>query len=1746
MFGARPAFLDSCFPANGFDQTFSSINPFAGPTHSEFVSNAVAIRFNCSAVLFLSTVSVFANHLLLAEESPSPDSPISYSRDIEPILRNQCFGCHQGAKQLGQYRMTDFASLVAGGESDQPAIVPGKPDESYLIDQISIHDGRAEMPKAPAKPLNPIEIEKIRKWISEGAKDDSPPSTGPQYSHDNPPVYLGPPTLPSLDVSPDGKMVAVAGHHEIILLDADTGNTRSRLVGMSPRINTVRFSPDGNLLAAVGGTPSVAGEVQIWDVAKNELVMSRPFTHDSLCGASWSPDATKLAFGATDNVVRAIDTKSSEQVLFQGAHEDWIRDTVFTPDSKYVVSVARDMSCKLTEVETERFIDNVTSITPGALSGGLNSVAMHPERNEIFVGGADGIAKVYRVFRETARKIGDDANLIRKLPEMPGRIFSVAISPDGTRLAAAATLDGKSEIRVWKYDFIGELSNDLKKILAKKDKDQNAKEKAIVAAYQSKQTTEISKWSLDTASVYAIRFDKNNSLFVAANDGAVRKFDGEGKPLGEFAAVTLSKTVPGSLRAFDAKEWTEAQTAKIEIAAKETPLDFSLVRDCVVYPEKIELSSPYAYTQLVVMASLADGSELDVTRLCEIEAPATVTMNSKGMMRPVQNGKGTLRIKIGNVSKSVDVLVSNINLEDPTAGAVDYIHDVSPVMSRLGCNQGTCHGAQKGKAGFRLSLRGYDPIFDLRALKDDLAARRINPASPDDSLMLRKPLGLSPHQGGVLMSLGDPNHTILRRWIADGSHVKFDSPRVVSIEISPTNPIAQKIGSRQQVRVVATYRDGSSRDVTSEAFIESANTEVATADAGGMLVSIRRGEAPILARFEGSYAATTLTVMGDRTKYEQVEVESFSRIDELVSEKWRRVKIVPSPVCDDATFLRRAHLDLTGLLPTSDQVRAFLEDKSPMREKRAKVVDELIASDAYTEYWANKWSDLLQVNRKFLEKEGSAKFRDWIRSSIAANKPYNQFATEILTATGSNNENPPASYFKVLRTPEDTMENTTHLFLGIRFNCNKCHDHPFERWTQDQYYELSAFFAHIDLKADPASKDRKIGGTAVEGAKPLFEIVSDKKEGEVKHGRTNEVVPPKFPYEIQYESSDNLTRREKLARWMTDADNPYFARSYVNRVWGYLLGVGLIEPIDDIRAGNPPTNPELLNYLTAQFIESGFDTRKLHRMICNSRTYQLSMETNPLNEDDRLNYSHALPRRLPAEVIYDAVHQLTGSISSIPGVSAGTRAAALPDAGVELADGFLQNLGRPVRESACECERSSDLQLGPVMALVSGPTIGSSISDAKNQLASIVSKSADDAILAEEIFLRSLSRRPTEAEVNAFKEISSQIAADHRMLASQVEKAEADWKVKRDALEKTRLEQLADIEKQIAERTQAIAPERTRLEAERSKKIAEAEKKLADARATLIEATEKRLASQAKVEWHPLAATELTSTNKALLVPRADRSIRASGSMDKGVYSVKFETNLKRITGFRLEALSASDLPGGGPGLPPNGNFVITEIEVEVLAKADKATPKPVKIASAIADFTQGNFDIKKTFDGVLNDQGGWAIVPQTGIDHWATFKLTEPIENATGSVLTFRLHQFHDAVDHRLGLFRISATTADGDIPLSLSEPLAAVISTPKANRSPEATKLLVDFGERTDPGIAALQSALAESKKPVPADETLTKLTSKKDELSKTTPDDPALMQLRTDLAESTKQLANERLTAAEDLAWALINSPAFLFNH
>lgn len=1669
------------------------------------------------SVLLLLGVVCFAPVLHGASDTAAADQPVSFYRDVRPIFQAKCHGCHQPAKDKGGYVMTDFDRLLKGGESEERAVLPGNAEQSLVVELITPVDGEVEMPQK-GDPLTEAEISIVSRWIADGAIDDTPASAKREYNRENPPTYERPPVVTSLDYSPDGKYLAVSGYHEVLLHRADGSGLVDRLIGLSERIESVKFSPDSSKLAVTGGLPARMGEVQIWDVEKRELKVSVPVTFDTVYGASWSPDGELVSFGCADTTLRAINASTGEEVLYQGSHDDWILDTVFSLKGDHVISVGRDQTVKLTELATQRFVDNITSITPGALRGGLAAVTRHPGRDEVLVGGADGTPQIYRIHRETKRVIGDNANLIRLFPSMTGRIFAVDYSPDGNRIVAGSSLNGMGYVNLYSTDHDTILTQELKAILEKTSNSRSAEERAQVAAYRTNGIQLLASIEVP-AGIYGTTFHPDGkTIATAGHDGMIRILDGQTAALHKmFTPVPL-----------------------VNVANNEA-------YKITTQPSMVDLKNQFDYSQLVITGWLPNGDSVDLTRTATLQSARNIfEVTDRKIIRGLKDGTDKLTVSHAGIVIDVPVTVSGTG----EALRPDFVRDVNPLLSRMGCSAGTCHGAQDGKNGFKLSLRGYDPLFDVRSFTDDHASRRINLTSPDESLMLLKATAAVPHEGGQRTTMDHDYYKILRAWIAEGSPLDTESARVAAIQVYPFNPVLQKPGDQQQFQIVARYTDGTTRDVTSEAFISSGNSETADVlkDNSSIVSAIRRGEAPIMARFEGAYAATTVTVMGDREGFEWAEPDSFNEIDLLAAAKWKRMKILPSDVCSDAEFVRRVHLDLTGLPPSAGEVRSFLSDGTESRTKRESLIDELIGSPDYVDYWANKWADMLMVNRKFLGVEGSKLFRDWIRDRIEKNTPYDEFSRDIITASGSNRENPPASYYKVLRAPEDTMENTTHLFLATRFNCNKCHDHPFERWTQNQYYQMSAYFARVGFKKDPESKDKRIGGTAVEGAKPLYEIIYEKDAGEVVHQRTGQETAPDFPFDVQFETPEGATRREQLASWITSPDNPYFARSYVNRIWGYLLGVGIIEPLDDIRAGNPPSNPELLDWLADEFIESGFDVQHLIRTICKSRTYQLSIETNEWNEDDTVNFSHATPKRLPAEVLFDSVYYAMGSVPKFPNVPDGTRAIQLPDAGVKLEDGFLATLGRPARETACECERANDIQLGSIMSLVSGPSIDKAISDPENAIAKLVGEMPEDEELIEELYYRILNRPATEKEIASLAGAFGSIETEHGKLLNDLADYEIELAPITEQKETERRAAIEGAQADIAAYEAEIAPREAELDQKQQEAIARAQSELTEYESRLLAIlAEWEADPNRSTQWTVVDPKTLKAGEETRLIQQKDGSIIATGQVKKDTYEVTAQARLKNITAIRLEALTDESLPKNGPGRPEDdGNFVLTEFDVFVSPLTDLNKNDRVALKDAKADFSQGGFDVGKAINGDRGDGDGWAVHPQTGKNHVATFALKETLKNEDGALLAFKLVQNYRSNKHALGRFRLSIT--DDELPVDFGIPgeIELILSVVAGERTEEQRKQLESFFDGFDPELNKLRETLAEAEKPRPMDPKLTEKQERLARLEKPLPMDPKLKELKRAVELSSRQVENYRLTAAQDIAWALINNPAFLFNH
>jgi hypothetical protein len=764
-------------------------------------------------------------------------------------------------------------------------------------------------------------------------------------------------------------------------------------------------------------------------------------------------------------------------------------------------------------------------------------------------------------------------------------------------------------------------------------------------------------------------------------------------------------------------------------------------------PDSLTLKDGRDERRVLVFGVAEGGRTVDLTAQAtfKVEGDA-VEAGEQGYLRPKAKGEATVIVKAeGKVAKLP------VKVESADAAPIRFVRDVQPVLAKAGCNQGTCHGSAKGKNGFKLSLRGYDPDFDYAALVTDISGRRFNRVNVDDSLMLLKPLGEVPHEGRQAIKPGSREHQLLREWIAEGT--KFDGlpARAKKIEILPKEVEMDLAGRTQQFLVLATYADGSTREVTRDAHFSVSNTEVSDVDKGGSVKGLRRGEAALLVRYEGLYGTALLTIMGDRTGYQWADVPENNFIDKHVNAKLRKMKILPSELAGDAEFVRRVYLDLTGQPPKSEKVRTFLADKGASKEKREKLIDELIGSTEFLESWANKWADLLQCNSENLGQKSVWLYRGWIREQLAKNTPYDQFVRSLLTAQGSSWENPAVNYLRVLREPGKMTEDVSQTFLGVRFNCNKCHDHPFERWTQNQYYEMGAYFAQVGVKRGQIGKDVIFAEAGGSFNITSEEVVYRKPDGgEVKHLKTDQVVAPHVPVGNAKEVSKDGDRREPFVEWLTSKENPFFAKSMANRTWSYFMGKGIIDPVDDIRASNPASNPELLDALTAEFVKSGFDVRKLMATICKSRTYQLSIVKNKWNEDDTVNFSHATPRRLSAEQMVDALALATGTKAKLSGVPSGMRAVQIPD-GMVTGNDFLLLFGRPKRQSACECERSSNLTLSHALSLINGPTISEAVNATDSRIAKLAESEKDDKKLVEEIYLSCLSRPPTEKEQAAVK-----------------------------------------------------------------------------------------------------------------------------------------------------------------------------------------------------------------------------------------------------------------------------------------------------------------------------------------------------------------------------------------------------------
>ena len=744
-----------------------------------------------------------------------------------------------------------------------------------------------------------------------------------------------------------------------------------------------------------------------------------------------------------------------------------------------------------------------------------------------------------------------------------------------------------------------------------------------------------------------------------------------------------------------------------------------------VYPPEVLLSSAKASQKLVVQATWSDGLTRDVTSEASYKLlNAKLARLEKQVLTPITNGQTELRVSYKGKNLNIPVTVTNAQAQ-PT---ISFKLDVMPVFMKAGCNAGSCHGSSRGKDGFRLSLFGFDPDGDYFRLTREQIGRRINLAIPEESLIVQKGLGAVQHTGGVRFDTNSPLCKTLISWLTAGAPKDPpEVPRTTGIEIYPKSAVLEGSNTVQRLIVRASYSDGSVRDVTPLAVFISNNEATAKVADDGTVTSGQRGEAFVQARFAEFNVGAQFIVIPKNLKFEWPNVAVHNYVDEAVYAKLKKLRLKPSETCDDTTFIRRVSLDITGTLPKADEVEKFLADKDPQR--REKLVDQLLQRSEFAELWVMKFAELLEIrslaNRVY--PKAAVLYFEWLRDQMLANVGVDQIVQKLLTASESNFRNPAANYYQIEPDTLKLAENTAQVFMGMRIQCAQCHNHPFDRWTMNDYYGFAAFFSQVGRKT---------------GDDPRETVVFDRHDGEMKHPVSGAVMPPKFLGGAVPEIKGK-TRREVLAQWLTSPDNPYFARNLANLVWTHFIGRGIIEPVDDVRISNPPSNPELIDALAKKLVDYKYDFRKLVKDVCVSSTYQLSSRTNTTNASDDRNFSKAAIRRIRAEVLLDCISQVTETQDKFPGLPRGSRA-------VEIADGntgtyFLTTFGRATRTTVCSCEVRTDPNLSQALHLLNGDTLQNKIEQGGVVKKMLKGGDSPEKII-EDLYLRCLSRKPTAGE----------------------------------------------------------------------------------------------------------------------------------------------------------------------------------------------------------------------------------------------------------------------------------------------------------------------------------------------------------------------------------------------------------------
>ncbi len=742
-----------------------------------------------------------------------------------------------------------------------------------------------------------------------------------------------------------------------------------------------------------------------------------------------------------------------------------------------------------------------------------------------------------------------------------------------------------------------------------------------------------------------------------------------------------------------------------------------------VYPPDINLNTKLDFQRLIVVATRDDGVTLDVTTAAAVRLadPAPARLDGRTLY-PVADGSTALEVEYQGFQASVAVTVKDATADRP----ISFHLDVMPVLMRSGCNTGSCHGAARGKDGFRLSLFGFDPKADYDRITREETVRRIDLAMPASSLLIEKSIGAVAHTGGKRFEADSQYNKTLLRWLEAGAPLDPGEPPVVSeLQLFPPKAVIEGTGSTQQFLARARYTDGTDRDVTDLVVFMTSNDNSAGINPDGLVTAAARGEAFVMARFETKTIGSQVLALPKDLQYTPPPITG-NYIDELVGAKLLKLRILPSELCSDEEFIRRVTIDISGTLPTAEEFNAFMSDTAA--DKRGKVIERLLARKEFSEIWAMKWSEWLMVKSSpDVSYKSMFLYSSWLTDKIANNVPLDQMIRELLSATGGTFTSPATNFYQIERDTLKTAENVAQVFMGFRTQCAQCHNHPFDRWTMDDYYSFAAFFAQIGRKQGEDYRET---------------VVFNSGGGDVRHLVGGRVMPPKF-LGGQVPDVQGKDRRVVLAEWLTSPENPYFATNVSNRVWAHFLGKGIVEPVDDIRISNPASNPELFEALGKKLVEYKFDFRQLVRDICNSHAYQRSLVRNSSNETDERNFAHANVRRIPAEMLLDCINQVTETKEKFQGLPLGARA-------VQIADGqtstyFLTTFGRAKRETVCACEANTDPSLSQALHMLNGDAVHGKVAQG-GVVKKLLEQGQTPEHVIENLYVRCLSRKPSADE----------------------------------------------------------------------------------------------------------------------------------------------------------------------------------------------------------------------------------------------------------------------------------------------------------------------------------------------------------------------------------------------------------------